>query len=252
MKEQQQALIAYIKSLNDIRGCITGSSLLPDYQEGSDVDVFLYDVKAFTKLYYTLINNPMFTILDPMEQWKAKMFENQEEKPYNKFGLTTIKLCYNTCIDVNIILKKNCSNLFSVLSSFDLDLISLGYCLVAKQTLDLTNGSVNSKIVSWNKWNPMYTSDEVWAISRVLRQFQRCIKYTKRGYNTDAVTLKYLELIDNIEKYESIFSSENFNEKLALTKANTLIMKQIMKVWLDTHTISEEENTLLNETIKLL
>ena len=98
----------------------------------------------------------------------------------------------------------------------------------------------------------MYHSDEVWAISRVLRQLERTFKYYKRGYNTDAVVLKYMELIDNIEKYESIFSSENFNEKLKLTKLNIAVLKQICQVWLSTHTISDDEIKLLKETIKLL
>ena len=64
MKEQQQNLIDYIKSIENLRACITGSCLLDEYFEGSDVDVFAYDLKAFTKLYYTLVNNSLFQILD--------------------------------------------------------------------------------------------------------------------------------------------------------------------------------------------
>lgn len=252
MREQIENALAWIKE-QPIQACITGSCLLEINEEWKqDIDVFVYNEKSFNKILFAMYHNPMFTILDEMENWKFQRYINVEEKTYNKFGITTIKFVYNTCIDINIILKKNCTNIFSVLSSFDLDIICKGYDIEAKEYLDLTGDSTKTKIASWNKWNPLYHSTEVWAISRVLRQFQRCIKYTKRGYNTDIVTKKYLELIDNIEKYESIFASEGFNEKLAFTKSNTLILKQIMQVWLDTHEISEEENELLKQTIKLL
>ena len=250
MKQQVESAIKWIKE-QPIQGCITGSCLL-DYFEGADVDVFVYNEKSFNKILFAMLHNPMFTILDEMENWKFQRYINVEEKSYSKFGITTIKFTYNTCIDINVVLKKNCNNIFSVLSSFDMDLISKGYDIEAKEYLDLTNGSAVSKIASWNKWNPMYHSDEVWAISRVLRQLERTFKYSKRGYNTDAVVIKYMELIGNIEKYESIFSSENFNEKLKLTKLNIAVLKQICQVWLETHTISDDEIKLLKETIKLL
>lgn len=250
MKQQVENAITWIKE-QPIQGCITGSCLL-DYFEGADVDVFVYNEKSFNKILFAMLHNPMFSILDEMENWKFQRYINVEEKSYSKFGITTIKFTYNTCIDVNVVLKKNCNNIFSVLSSFDMDLISKGYDIEAKEYLDLTYNSAVTKIASWNKWNPMYHSDEVWAISRVLRQLERTFKYYKRGYNTDAVVLKYMELIDNIEKYESIFSSENFNEKLKLTKLNIAVLKQICQVWLNTHTISDDEIKLLKETIKLL
>jgi hypothetical protein len=250
MKQQVENAIKWIKE-QPIQGCITGSCLL-DYFEGADVDVFVYNEKSFNKILFAMFHNPMFTILDEMENWKFQRYINVEEKTYSKFGITTIKFTYNTCIDINVVLKKNCNNIFSVLSSFDMDIICKGYDIEAKEYLDLTNGGGVSKIASWNRWNPMYHSDEVWAISRVLRQLERTFKYSKRGYNTDAVVIKYMELIDNIERYESIFASENFNEKLKLTKLNISVLKQLCEVWLKTHTISDDEIKLLKETIKLL
>ena len=55
-----------------------------------------------------------------------------------------------------------------------------------------------------------------------------------------------------MQKYESIFNSANFTEKLELIKGNTKILKQICKIWLETHEISEKELELLEETVKLL
>lgn len=250
MKEQQQKLIDYIKTLQ-VRGCITGSCLLPDYHEKSDVDIFLYDSASFTKLYYTLRLNPMFTILDKLELWKASMVE-QKDFANNKHhtGVTTIKLVYNTCLDVNIILKKNCNNIFSVLSSFDLDLISKGFDLETKQYLDLSGESAKTKITSWNKWNPAFQSTEIWSVSRILRQLERVFKYHKRGYNTDLLVLKYIELINTVQEFQSIFSSENFNDKLKITQENTLIIKQLCELWLSTHEITDEQLKLLKTKIK--
>ena len=251
MKEQIENLIKYIKTIN-VRGCITGSVMLECNENwNQDVDVFCYDEKSFTKLYYTLRLNPMFHILDKLEIWKANSFEQRDfNSSKHTGGVTTIKMMYNLTIPVNIILKKNCTNIFSVLSSFDQNIICKGFDLQTKQYLDLSDGSQLSKIANINKWNPAYSSTEIWQISRILRQLERCFKYHKRGYNTDAVVLKYIELIDQIQEYESVFNSENFNDKLEITQANTLIVKQICEIWLKTHEISEKELEILRLKIK--
>lgn len=247
MKEQIEKAIEWIKE-QPIKGCITGSCLL-DYYEGQDIDIFVYDEKSFNKILFACHHNPMFKILDELENWKFHQYIDKEDKSQNKFGLITIKFTYNTCVDVNIVFKKKASNIFAVLSSFDIDVICKGYDIESGQYLDLTNGSVESKITSWNKWNPTFSSSEIWDISRILRQLERCFKYHRRGYNTDAVVHKYIELTDNIEKYESIFNSINFNEKLEDTKVNTAILKEICLVWLDKHEVTVDELKLLKETI---
>lgn len=250
MKKQIETVIEFLKEL-DVSGCITGSCLL-DYFEGQDVDVFAYNEKSFTKLFYALHHNPKFQILDPLELWKAKNFMEKDEKIFSKFGIVTIKFTYNTVIPVNIILKKNCTNSFSVLSSFDLDIICKAYDLKSKQYLDLTNGSTITKVANYNKWNPAYQSEEIWELGRVLRQLSRCFKYHKRKYKVDNVVIKYQEIIKNVEKYESLFDSVNFNDKLENLKVNSKILNSICEKWLETHEISEEETNLLEKTIKLL
>lgn len=249
MKEQINKAIEFIKE-QDVDACITGSCLL-DYFEGQDVDVFCYSEKAFTKLFYAMYHNSMFTILDKLELWKAQQFMNKDSFSNKHIsGVQTIKMKYNTCVDVNIIFKKNCNNIFSVLSSFDLNIICKGYDLKAKEYLDLTTSP--GKECSWNKWNPAFNTEEVWQISRILRQLERCFKYYKRGYNTDAVILKYIELIDKLQEFQSIFQSENFNEKLKINKENTIIVKQICEVWLATHEITDEQIELLKIKINQL
>jgi hypothetical protein len=246
MKEQIDNVIKWIKD-QPVKGCITGSCLL-DYFEGQDVDVFLYDDKQFAKLLFAMYYNDKFTILDPLERWKCERYINTPYDSFKKFGLTTIKFHYNTCVEVNIIVKKTCEDIFSVMSSFDMDIITKGYDIETKQFLDLSEK--RGKIATWNKWNTAFYSGEVWQINRILRQLERCFKYYKRGYNVDEVVQKYIELIEKLQEFTNIFSSENFTEKLKISQSNTLIVKQICEKWLETHEITDEQLELLKIKIK--
>tara|TARA_R110000868_G_scaffold97742_3_gene268911 strand:- start:469 stop:1218 length:750 start_codon:yes stop_codon:yes gene_type:complete len=246
MKEQINSAIEWLKE-QPIKGCVTGSCLL-DYYEGQDVDIFVYDEKSFAKLLFAMHHNPMFNILDPLELWKFNQYINVNDSTFYKFGLITIKFMYNTCIPINIVLKKKCQDIFSVLSSFDIDIICKGYDIETKQYLDLSQ-NLAGKAATWNKWNTSFYSDEIWKISRILRQLERCFKYYKRGYDVDLVVLKYIDLIDKLEEFESYFNSENFNEKLKVTKANIAIVKQICQLWLETHEITDEQIELLKVKI---
>lgn len=246
MKEHIDYVIEYLKK-QPIKGCITGSCLL-GYFENQDVDLFVYDEKSFTKILFNLYYNNNFLILDPLEKWKLDQYFNKEHGKAS-FGITTIKFVYNTCIPVNVIFKKGCINAFSVLASFDIDIICKAYDIETRQYLDLSENLPN-KQATWNKWNTNFYDPELWQIGRILRQLERVIKYHKRGYNTDAVCIKYIELIDEVQKFQNIFNSNNFSEKLAIRKNNTKVVKQICEVWLKTHEISDEQLELLKEKIK--
>lgn len=250
MKENIDKAIEFIKTLKDVKGVITGSCLL-DYFENQDVDVFLYDEKSFTNIFYTLYYNPEFQILDPLEKWKADRFRIKNESNYSKHGILTIKFMYNTCIPINLILKRTSNNIFGVLSSFDMDIIARGFDLESKSFLDLSEeGSIVNKTATWNKWNTGYYDPELWQMNRILRQLDRVIKYHKRGYNTDALVIKYIEIIDSIQEVQDIFHSENFTEKLKINKENTKIVKKILEVWLKTHKMSEKELETLQLKIR--
>jgi len=232
-----------------IKGCITGSCLL-DYFEGQDVDLFVYDEKSFINIVYAMKYNKMFTILNPLEDWKFEQYLDKGSKVFSKFDLITIKFLYNTCIIANVTYKMNKNNSFSVLSSFDMNIICKAYDIETKQTLDLTENSNKTKLASWNKWNTSYYDvRNIWTTSRILRQLDRCFKYHKRGYNTDEVVLKYMSLIDGLLEYESIFKSINFNERLEELKKNANTLKNICNIWLEKHEISDEELELLQKTI---
>lgn len=246
MKELVEECKQFLKK-QDINGCLTGSSLL-EYFENQDIDVFVYDEPNFNKLLNLLYYHPDFLILDKLEQWKFDNFINKGDSGFKKIGLITIKFSYKTGIDVNIILKKNCNNIFSVLSSFDMNIIAIGYDLKTKQYLDLSGDSHITKIADWNRWNPQFQEINIWSASRILRQFERIIKYHQRGYNTDNVAKKYLEIIDKALEYESIFNSESFNEKIAIFKKDANDLKAIINLWLETHSCTEKQR---EELVKL-
>jgi len=249
MKENIEKATNWIKN-QSFKGCITGSSLLGYFPDSNqDIDIFVYDDKSFTKLLFAMYYNDMFQILDPLEKWKFDQHITKNYDNLKKFGLTTIKFMYNTCIPINIIIKKNTKDIFSVLSTFDLDIISIGYDIETKQTLDLSQHLPN-KQATWNKWNTSFYDPELWQISRVLRQLERAFKYYKRGYNTDNLVLKYIELIDKIQDFTNIFNSDNFNAALKIKKENTKIVKKICEVWLETHEITDEQIELLKVKIK--
>lgn len=251
MKNNINNAIVWLKASHEpnynVRGCITGSCLL-DYFPDQDVDLFIYDEASLRNIFYKMYFDPMFLLLDEKEKWK---FEEYINSPYDKKpSIYTVKFKYNTCIDVNIILKSKCNSIYQVLSSFDFDIVTKAYDLETKQYLDLTNGSTITKIASWNKWNTNYYNPKIWQSSKLLRQILRLIKYYKRGYNTDPAAEKYLELINNIQKYQDIWKTIKSIEKIEYIKENTKIIKQICEVWLETHEISEEQLELLKVKIK--
>jgi hypothetical protein len=246
MKEQVNLAIEWLKE-QPIKGCITGSCLL-EYFENQDVDIFVYDEKSFTKLLFAMHHNPLFSILDPLELWKFNEYIDKNNPTFYKFGLVTIKFMYNTCVPVNIVLKKRCQDIFSVLSSFDLDIICKGYDIETKQLLDLSEK--RGKVASWNKWNTSFYSGELWKINRVLRQLERCFKYHKRGYNTDEVVIKYIELMKKLQDFENVFSSESFDEKLKISQENTLIVIKICELWLTNHKMNDKQLELIQLKIK--
>ena len=251
MEQQFNNAIDWIKTQN-INGCITGSCML-GYLEGQkqDIDVFTYDESAFTKLIYSMYHNPMFLLLDPMEKWKFKDWtENPFKGSIKKLGLVSIKFKYNTCIDVNVIFKEHRKSIFDVLCSFDMDIIAKGYDLKTKKILDLSENRPG--IATWNKWNNQFYNANIWSINNLLRQFQRVIKYHNRGFNTDEVTLKYKEILLEMMEYENIFNSTKVDEKIEIIKKNGEILIQIFDKWLSTHVLSEQEDELLELTIKEL
>ena len=83
----------------------------------------------------------------------------------------------------------------------------------------------------------------------MLRQLLRCIKYYNRGYNTDLLALKYIEIIDNLIQYDSPFRGDMTNAKISVIQEDLKIVKDIFEAWIKDHKITEEELLILEQKI---
>ena len=249
MEEQIKNAIDFIKNQN-FKGCISGSCMI-GYWEGQDVDVFLYSKSAFIKAYYTLKFNSLCVIDDPIHQWSSDNLEEDIDRQFKKRDVVSIKFIYNTCVPINLVWKYGGDSLFNVLESFDINIICKGFDLETKQYLDLTGDSLITKIADWNRYNTKYNKKDIWSLNSILRQFKRQIKYHERGFNMDLVVLKYIDIINSIQKIENIFkNSEKYKEILNTSKNNTMLLKKVLENWLENHSISEEEIELIDKKMK--
>jgi hypothetical protein len=245
MREQINNALELLKK-QDVNGCITGSVLL-DYFEGADIDVFVYDKSSFNKLLFFMHYNPLFNILDPLEQHKFNEYINEDKSSLDSIGLITIKFKYNLCIDVNVVFKKFHKNIFDVLSNFDLDIIANGYDIKTGNYLSLrtTTGLEGT----WNRWNTSYYKCNLWSCKRLLRQFSRVVKYTERGYNLDSVTDKYISLIEEILDKDNIYKTEKGTIFYEKTQKEFEIVLKILQVWKVEKKMSPENLMVLQTLI---
>jgi hypothetical protein len=246
MVEQIKNAIEIIKK-QDIDGCITGSCLL-DYYPGQDIDIFVYNKSSFNKLLFFMYYNPMFTILDPLEKHKFDEYINDDKSSLDSIGLITIKMKYNLCVDVNVVYKKFHHNIFDVISNFDLDIIATGYDIKTTKTLSLreTSGMKGT----WNRFNQVfYKKNDFWSVKRVLRQFDRVIKYTERGYDLSEVTDKYIEIVEENLRVENYYKSEKGNLYFDNTMKQFEVVLKILQAWKVNQKITPEELLTLRTLI---
>lgn len=245
MKNHINDAIEILKK-QEVNGCITGSCLL-DYFEGQDVDLFVYDKSSFNKLLFFMHYNPMFTILDPLEQHKFDDYINNDKSSLEQLGLITIKFKYNLLVDVNVIFKKFHKNCFDVLSNFDLDIIATGYDIKTGKILSLRESIGN--VGTWNRWNNSFYKPDFWSTKRLLRQFERVVKYTNRGYDLSSVTDKYIELVENIISTENFYKSEKGLKYFEDTIEQFEVVLKILKAWKKDLVMTPEQQLILKTLI---
>ena len=245
MKNHINNAIEILKK-QEVNGCITGSCLL-DYFEGQDVDLFVYDKSSFNKLLFFMHYNPMFTILDPLEQHKFDDYINNDKSSLEQLGLITIKFKYNLLVDINVIFKKFHKNCFDVISNFDLDIIATGYDIKTGKILSLreTVGNVGT----WNRWNNSFYKPDFWSTKRLLRQFERTVKYTNRGYDLSSVTDKYIELVENIISTENFYKSEKGTKYFEDTIEQFEVVLKILNAWKKDLIMTPEQQLILKTLI---
>lgn len=245
MKEHIDSAIEILKD-QKINGCITGSVML-DYFEGADVDVFCYDESSFRKLLFFMHYNSLFTILDPLEKHKFEEYIDNSKSSLESIGLITVKFKYNLLVDVNVVFKKFHKNIFDVLSNFDLELIAIGYDIKTGKTLSLreTSGMTGT----WNRWNTSFYKSDYWSCKRLLRQFERVIKYTNRGYDLSSVTDKYISLVEEILSKENYYKTDKGTRFYNDTMEQFEIVLKILQSWKRDLKITPEELLILKTVI---
>lgn len=246
MKEHFESAIDILKK-QQINGCITGSCML-EFNENwnQDIDLFVYDKASFTKILWFMYYNPMFTILDPLENHKFRDFVDNDKSSLEQLGLITIKFKYNLLVDVNVIYKKFHKTCFDVISNFDLDIITTAYDIRTGKTLTLRE--TTGKEGTWNTWNPAFYQPDFWSTKRLLRQFERVIKYTERGYNLTSVTDKYISIVEDIISTENYYKSEKGLKYFEDTMEQFEVVLKILQTWKKDQKISPEQL----KTLKLL
>jgi hypothetical protein len=227
MKQHIDNAIEILKK-QDVNGCITGSCLLGEF-EGQDIDLFVYDKPSFNKLLFYMYYDSMFTILDPLEQHKFQEYIDTDRSSLKQLGLITIKFKYNLLVDVNIVYKEHHRTIFDVLSNFDMDIIATGYDIKTQETISLrqTTGLKGT----WNKWNTSFYKSDFWSIKRLLRQFERVIKYTERGYDLTSVTDKYIQIVEDIISKENYYKTEKGTKFYNDTIEQFEVVLKILQAW---------------------
>lgn len=245
MKENIQNAIDLLKK-QEVNGCITGSCLL-DYFDGQDIDLFMYDKSSFTKLLFFMYYNPLFQILDPLEKHKFEDYINSDKSSLDQLGLITIKFKYNLLVDINVIFKKFNKTCFDVISNFDLDIITTAYDIKTGKTISLRESTGN--VGTWNKWNNTFYKSDFWGTKRILRQFERVVKYTQRGYDLTSVTDKYIEIVEEILKTENFYKSEKGIKYFEDTVEQFEVILKILKIWKKDLKIEPEQLLILKTLI---
>ena len=248
MKQNFENAIAILKEQTDVDGCITGSCWL-GFNEGwnQDIEVFCYNKSSFNQLIYFMKYNPMFTILDPLELHKMNDYIKNDRSSLKSIGLITIKFKYNLCVDVNVIFKEFHKTIFDVLSNFDLDLIATGYDIKTGKMLSLreTEGFDGT----WNRWNTSFYKTDYWSTKRLLRQFERVVKYTERGYDLSSVTDKYISIVEEILEIDNIYKTEKGTKFYNDTMDQFEVVLKILKAWKKELKMSPEELKILKTII---
>lgn len=203
-----------------INGCITGSSMLPDadfdtWSSVPDIDLFVYNEMQLLHASDVLMYKYGFELLSAGEEWKFDRVCNRGAQ--GNAALTTMKLQRDGVI-VNITYKKWKNNIMSVLASFDMSCIMIGYDIPFGWGLDMRTKDIKVFDDKHHRWsddpkvavpNPMRKQDaDMYGVEMWVRQFDRVIKYWSRGIDTRPMARFYIDLITGVIDKGQLFSSD--------------------------------------------
>lgn len=229
-----------------IDGCITGSSMtgmdFDDWQTMPDVDVFVYHEPQLPYAVDLLMMMHGYEPLSKGEAWKIERLRNHRTQRRNAKALLTVKLVKDGVV-VNITYKEGKENLLSVLASFDMSIVMVGYDIRKRVLMDLRVGwpgmigedeegrwSESEKVAVPN---PLRNQDvDIYGASMWVRQFDRVIKYWDRGFDTRRMAEFYIGLIDRVIETGRLFATERSDAAFQAFKDEFEPIKGKMQAWL--------------------
>lgn len=224
---------------SDINGCITGSCLLTEdmstWIEKPDIDIFTYNVSSMVEAIRYLLDKeynfgPAENLdLAKQEEWK---FKRTREGGIKKYGLSTVKVNKNN-ITVNVSVKDNQTKALDVIARFDMCLISRAFDIPTKHYLNYNkvwkeeylntfcdyDKQTRRKLINNNLVtvpNPHRVTND-WSLydaKNWLRQWDRVIKYSSRGYDTTEVAKFYSNMLEKVIDQGNIFLNSEIAKEM--------------------------------------
>lgn len=245
-KDKIDVLIDVLK-VSPINGCITGSVWLPGFDPDAwatkpDVDVFVFGedelVRAVNYAVYALHMKPGKGTERSAKQENWKLDRLMKNGLNYKIGITTYTFHYDGVM-LNITFKQHkfhgrwypILTTAEVLSSFDMSIVMQGYDIQRRVFYDMRLGDPKVAVP-----NPLRDHDCVmWTVAKWVRQFDRCVKYYNRGFDTRPMARFYLDMIDECIDAGCLFDSEE--SQTAFTNfSNEFIEKRaVIAEWLEAH-----------------
>ena len=229
-----------------INGCITGSSMLNEdfdlWDEVPDVDVFVYEEAGLMHLADMLEFRYGMEPATDGERWKLNRIRTKGSQ--RNAALSTIKMKDKNGILVNITWKKGKNTMASVLASFDMSIIMIGYDIKHRFGQDFRTGAsagvYDDRDHLWSDDprvavpNPLRDQDvDMYGTEMWVRQFDRVIKYWNRGFDTRKMAEFYIELIDGVIAAGKLFQSEKADAAYNGFVTTYEPLRDKMKAWLD-------------------
>lgn len=232
-----------------INGCITGSIWLPGFDPAwtdvPDIDIFVYSEndlrKAINYADWVLKMTPGTGSGERSEMQESWKLSRLDKSGLNyKIGITTYKFyCDGIIFNFTFKMKKQFGRwvpltcIQDVLSSFDMSIVMQGYDIKTKVFFDLRPDNVP---VTTAIPNPLRDQDTMlWTVAKWIRQFDRVVKYYRRGYDTRPMARFYLEEIDACIEAGCLFDSEDSINTFDSFSKEFLEKRMIIADWLDAH-----------------
>lgn len=244
LTEKIKETIELLKN-EQINGCITGSSMIPDanfdeWDSVPDIDVFVYNEMQLLYASDLLMFKHGFKLLSAGEDWKFDRVKNRGAQ--GNAALTTLKLTKDDVV-VNITYKRYKDSLVAVLQSFDMSTIMIGYDMAFGYGLDMRTKNIRVFDDKYDRWsddpkvakpNPMRKQDvDMYGVEMWVRQFDRVIKYWNRGIDTRPMARFYIELITGVIERGQLFASEKGTLAFKEFVETYEPVKQKMVEWLE-------------------